>query len=257
MSDRQFTIYEIHDHVARLTLNRPDKKNALHRTMRKEVQEAFRDIKNNQDVWLAIFTGLGDVFCAGKDLAEKIDPADDDGSVFSNDDLFLYQRKIFKPIIVALNGPALAQGAGFVLSSDIIIMSDRSSVGWPQVSRGIASGTGPSQGVHAMPWAQAMGYMLRAKTVPPEDALRLGIANEVVAHDDLMDCAERWAGEIMANAPLAVRGIKEAARRGQDLELEARMRLARDIADRVVGSDDATEGIQAFKEKRKPQWSGR
>ena len=257
MSEREFTIYEVRDHVARLTLNRPNKKNALHRTMRREVQEAFRDIKNNPDVWLTIFSGNGNVFCAGKDLTEKIDPADDDGSVFSNDDLFLYQRKIFKPIVVALNGPALAQGAGFVLSSDIIIMSEQSSVGWPQVSRGIASGTGPSQGVHAMPWAQAMGYMLRAKPVPPEDALRLGIANEVVPHDDLLPCAERWAAEIMANAPLAIRGIKEAARRGQDLELEARMRLARDIADRVVQSEDATEGIQAFKEKRKPNWKGK
>ncbi len=257
MMEREFTLYQVKDHIARLTLNRPDKKNALHRAMRREVQDAFRDIKTNPEARVVIFTGLGDVFCSGKDLTERIDPAEDDGSVFSNDDLFLYQRKISKPIIVALNGPALAQGAGFVFSSDIVIMSERASVGWPQVARGIASGTGPSQGVHALPWTQAMGYILRAKPIPAVDALRLGIANEVVPHQELIPCAERWAAEILVNAPLAIEGIKEAARRGQDMELEARMRLARDIAERVAQSEDAKEGILAFREKRQPDWKGR
>lgn len=257
MAEREFTLYQVENHVARLTLNRPDKKNALHQAMRREVQAAFLDIKTNPDVRVVIFSGRGDVFCSGKDLTERLKPGEEDASVFSNDDLFLYQRKIYKPIIVALNGPALAQGAGFVLSSDIVIMAERASIGWPQVSRGIASGTGPSQGVHALPWAQAMGYIFRAKPIPAAEALQLGIANEVVAHDDIIPCAERWAGEILENAPLAMQGIKEAARRGQDLELEARMRLARDIADRVVRSEDAKEGILAFKEKRKPQWKGR
>lgn len=257
MTTRTYTRYEVRDHVARLTLNRPDKKNALNRGMRKEIQDSFLDMKNNAQIWVAIIMAEGDTFCSGKDLMEQIDPATDDGTVLSNDELFLYQRSIYKPVIVALNGACLAQGAGFALSSDIIVMSERASIGWPQVKRGISSVSGPSQGAHALPWTQAMGHLLRGKTISAQDALRLGLANEVVPHDELAACAERWAAEILENAPLAVQGIKEAARRGQDLPLESRMRLARDVADRVLLSEDAKEGILAFKEKRKPVWKGR
>ena len=257
MTTREFSRYQVRDHIARLTLARPEKKNALHRPMRREIQQAFFDMKTNPDVWLAIIAAEGNVFCAGKDLTEQVDPADEDGTVLSNDELFLYQRTVYKPIIAALDGPCLAQGAGFALSSDIVIMSERAGIGWPQVKRGISSVSGPTQGAHAMPWAVAMGYLFRAKTIPAAEALRLGLANEVVPSEDLLPCAERWAAEILENAPLALQGIKEAARRTQDLALEPRMRLARDIADRVLGSEDAREGILAFKEKRPPRWQGR
>lgn len=257
MLTREYTRYEAKDHVARLVLNRPDKKNSLNRQMRKEVQAAFYDIKKDPDIWLAIISAEGDVFCSGKDLMEQVDPVGDDGTVLSNDELFLFQRTVYKPFIAALNGPCLAQGAGFALSSDIVIMAERATIGWPQVKRGISTVSGPSQGVHALPWAVAMGYLLRGRTISAQDALRLGLANEVVPLDDLIPCAERWAAEILENAPLAVQAIKEAGRRGQDLPLDSRMRLARDIADRVLQSQDAKEGILAFKEKRKPRWSGR
>lgn len=254
---REHTRYEVKDHVARLALNRPEKKNALNRQMRKEVQAAFLDIKQDMDIWVAIISAEGEVFCSGKDLMEKVDPATDDGTVLSNDDLFLYQRTIYKPIIAALQGPSLAQGAGFALSSDIVIMTERATIGWPQVRRGISSVSGPSQGVHAMPWAVAMSYLLRGKEILARDALRFGLANEVVPQNDLIPTAERWAAEILANAPLAVQGIKEAARRGHDLPLADRMRLARDVADRVLLSQDSKEGVLAFKEKRQPRWTGR
>jgi E-phenylitaconyl-CoA hydratase len=257
--ERSFTRYDVTDHIARLTLNRPDKKNALNRQMRWEVQQSFLDMKTNPDVWLAIIDAEGDVFCSGKDLTETIDPMTDDGTVLSNDDLFSYQRTIYKPIIVAVQGPCFAQGAGFSLSSDIVIMTENASIGWPQVSRGISSVSGPTQGAHAMPWAIAMGYLLRAKPIPASEAFRFGLCNEVVPQDKkaLLDAADRWAGEILQNAPLALQGVKEAGRRCEDLSLEQRFRLARDIADRVLKSEDSKEGILAFREKRKPAWKGR
>lgn len=248
-------LFEVEGHVATVTLNRPEKKNAINRAMRKEVQDAFSRIKHDPDIWAAVITGNGEVFCSGKDLLEKL--PDQDSEVMSNDELYLYLRFIYKPIVVALNGPALAQGAGFALNSDIVIMSERASIGWPQVKRGISSVSGPSYIPHAIPWNQAMGYLMRGRFISAADAFRFGIANEVVAHENLMEAARRWVAEIMENAPLAVQAIKEAARRGQELPVSDRMYLARDIANHVLLSEDAREGILAFKEKRKPVWKAK
>jgi crotonobetainyl-CoA hydratase len=248
-------LYEVREHVAYITLNRPAAKNALNRAMRKELQEAYTDVKYNSEVWVAILTGAGDVFCSGKDLFEQA--PEEDGSVMSNDELYIFQRNIYKPIILAINGPCLAQGGGFALNADILIMSERASLGWPQVRRGISSVSGPTLLPHAIPWNQAMGYLMRGKFIPAAECLRLGIANDVVQHEQLMATAERWAAEIMENAPLAVHAIKEAARRGQEIPFDKRAFLARDVADRVLLSEDSKEGVRAFKEKRKPVWKGR
>lgn len=254
---RRYTRYVVEEHVARLTLARPEKRNALNREMRREVQAAFHDVETNRDVWICIVDAEGDVFCSGKDLLETVDPAADDGLVLSNDDLFLYQRNVYKPFILAADGPCLAQGAGFALSSDIVVMTERASIGWPQVRRGISSVSGPSQGLHALPWQAGMGFLLRGKFISAQDAFRFGICNEITSKEDLLPCAYRWAAEILESAPLAVQAIKEAGRRTQDLALEPRMRFARDIANRVLQTDDAREGIAAFREKRRPQWKGR
>ncbi len=255
MPRREAIIYEVKDRVAWLTLNRPEKRNAINRAMRREIQEAYQDIKYNPDVWAAVITGAGDVFCAGKDLLEKA--PEEDGTVMSNDDLYLFLRHIYKPIICAINGPCLAQGGGFALNADILIMSERASLGWPQVRRGISSMSGPALCAQAIPWSQAMGYLMRGAPIPARECHRLGLANEVVPHEDLLPAAARWAGEILECAPAAVRGIKEAARKGQDLAFDDRMHIAREIANRVLLTEDSKEGILAFKEKRKPVWRGR
>lgn len=249
--------YAVRDHVAYVTLNRPDKKNAINRAMRKEIQDAFTDVKCNPEIWLAILTANGDTFCSGKDLFEKIPPEMEKGDVMSNDELYLFQRNTFKPFIIALNGACLAQGGGFALNADIVVMSERASIGWPQVKRGISSVSGPSFLPHAVPWNIAMAYLMRGKFINAEEAYRLGLANEVVPHDQLMPAAERWARELMESAPLAVHAIKEAGRRGLEVPVETRVYMARDVANRVLLSDDAKEGVLAFREKRAPKWKGR
>ena len=255
MNEGEAVRYVVKDHIAKITLNRPEKKNAINRIMRKEVQDAFNDVKFNTDIWLAILTAEGDVFCSGKDLLETA--LDEDGSVMSNDELYLFQRSIYKPIICALNGPCLAQGGGFALMSDIIVMSERASIGWPQVRRGISSVSGPTLGAHAMPWQQAMAYLMRGIPIPPSECLQWGLANEIVSHKQLIPAAMRWANEIFEAAPLAVRAIKEASRRGYELSAEDRIYMARDVANGILNSADAKEGILAFKEKRNPVWQGR
>lgn len=247
-------IYEIKDHIATITLNRPEKRNAINRPMRREIEQAFKDVKYNDDVWVAIITGNGPVFCAGKDLLEP--RKEEDGIVMSNDQVYEFHRNIYKPFICALNGPCYAQGGGFALNSDVIIMAQNASLGWPQVMRGISSVSGPVMAAKNMPWQTAMAHMLRAKPIPADVCHQFGMCNEVVTIDELMPAALRWAEEINGCAPLAVRAIKEAARRGWDMNYREQVYLARDIADRVLHSADAKEGIDAFREKRQPVWKG-
>lgn len=252
---REAIRFEIKDHIATITLNRPDKMNALNRAMRKEVQDAFREVKYNPDIWVAIITGEGKAFCSGKDLLEKL--PDEDGLVMSNDELYMFERTIFKPIIAAINGACLAQGAGLALGSDIRIMADHAVFGWPQVKRGISSVSGPTMFATEVPLAVALKYLMRGIPMTAKEAHELHVVHETVPLANLMETAHRWAREIMEAAPVAVQGIKEASVRAQGLPLAERITMARQVANRVLLSDDSKEGILAFKEKRPPRWSGR
>lgn len=221
--------------------------------MRYELQRAQLDVKHNRDVWLCILTAEGDTLRAGKDLLEKVE---EDGSVMSNDELYYFLHNSYKPVILAINGPCSGQGGGFALNSAVVIMVEN-AFGWPQVRCGISSVSGPTLCAHSIPWQQVMGYLMRGVPIPAAECLRWGIANEVVPRAELMPTAHRWAREILANAPIAVWAIKEAARCGQDMPYESRMYMARDVANRVVQSDDSRDGIIAFKEKRSPVWRAR
>ncbi len=247
--------YEIKDRIACITLNRPEKRNAINLAMRKELQEAFEDVKHNPDVWVAILTGEGSVFCSGKDLAD--DSPWENRGILSNTALHHYQMNIFKPFICAINGGCYAQGVGFALNSDLIIMSEKSTFGWPQVKRGVASISGPTRGVHVLPWHVAMKHLMLGQQLTAEECLRWGIATEVVPHEALLPTARRYAEEILESAPLTVRAIKEVARVGFNMPLPDRMQLAEYVVERLNGTEDRQEGIRAFKEKRKPVWRAR
>jgi enoyl-CoA hydratase len=142
MANYEAITYSVENHIALITLNRPKTRNAINMQMRIELYEALKDVKENDDIWVAILTGADPTFCSGKDFFDKA--ASQDGDVISSRGLSIYIQQIYKPIICALNGPCLAQGAGFVLGTDIIIMSENASLGWPQVKRGISSTSGPS-----------------------------------------------------------------------------------------------------------------
>lgn len=260
---REAIRFELEEHTATITLNRPDKMNALNRPMRKELQDALREVKYNPDIWVLILTGEGKAFCSGKDLFEKTGsgfagsaPPEEDGVVMSNDELYMFQRHIYKPIIAAINGPCLAQGAGLALASDIRIMADHAVFGWPQVKRGISSVSGPTMFATEVPLAVALKYLLRGVPMTAKEALELHVVHELVPLDNLMMTAYRWAEEILACAPLAVQGIKESSVRSQGLPLHERIAMARNVSNRVLLSRDSKEGIVAFKEKRAPRWSG-
>jgi enoyl-CoA hydratase/carnithine racemase len=172
----------------------------------------------------------------------------------TNTELHHFQMSIYKPFICAMNGGAYAQGVGLALNSDLIVMSDSASFGWPHVKRGVSSISGPTRGVHALPWHVAMKHLLLGEQLSPAECLRWGIATEVVPAENLLTVARGYAERIVESAPLAVRAIKEVARRSFDLPLAERMQLAELIVERVDKSQDREEGIRAFREKRKPIW---
>lgn len=254
----EFVDYVVRDRIARITLNRPDKLNAINPQMRGELFEAFEDVEHNPDVWVAIVTGTGRAFSVGHDLvamAGRKVPGGGPGER-TTDDLYLFLSKLYKPIVAAVNGICLAQGGGLALLSDIRVASEAAQFGWPQVKRGISSMSAPLLLAQQIPLNVAMELMMTGEFLSARDALRLNLVNRVVPPEELMPTVEALAGQIRDNAPLAVRAVKEAALRGFGLDLQERLTMGRAISNRIEVSKDAKEGLLAFKEKRTPQWVG-
>ena len=247
-------LYEVRGHVAYLQLNRPEKLNAINAEMREALFEAFEDVERNPEVWVAIVKGNERSFSVGHDLVQMA--AGGVKHARTTDDLYEYQLTIYKPIIAAIDGYCMAQGAGIALCSDIRIASSRAQFGWPQVKRGISSMSGPCLLAHRVPLATALEVLMTGEVLSAERALQIGLVSRVVPPEELLPTAEALAAQINENAPLAVRAIKEASLRGLGLPLPERLKMARAVSNKVAASEDTKEGLAAFAEKRKPVWKG-
>ena len=248
-------IYEVKDGIAYITLNRPEKLNAINPEMRELLWDAFQDVKNNPEARCAIVTGRGRAFSTGHDLVAMANARANEGP--STGDLYVEQSKIWKPIISAINGVCLAQGCGIALGSDIRIASSEARFGWPQAKRGISSVSGPALLSQVVPRNIAFEFLFTGEFVDAEKALELMLVNYVVPPEDVMPRAEEMARKITANAPLSLAAIKEASIKGSEMSLEERVAFAQQKRDEVLQTEDAQEGVRAFAEKRAPVWRGR
>lgn len=248
-------IYEVKEGIAYITLNRPEKLNAINPEMRELLWDAFQDVRNNDEVRCAIVTGSGRAFSTGHDLVAMANARANEGP--STGDLYVEQSKIWKPIISAINGVCLAQGCGIALGSDIRIASSLAQFGWPQAKRGISSVSGPALLSQVVPRNIAFEFLFTGEFVDAQRALALMLVNYVVAPEEVMPRAEEMARKITANAPLSLAAIKEASIKGSEMGLEERVAFAQKKRDEVLASDDAQEGVRAFAEKRAPVWRGR
>ena len=248
-------LYEIKDGIAYITMNRPEKLNAIDPAMRQILWDSFQDVKNNPEVRCAIVTGAGRAFSTGHDLVAMASARANEGP--TTGDLYVVQSQIYKPIIAAINGICLAQGCGIALGSDIRIASSGAQFGWPQAKRGISSVSGPALLCQVVPKNIAFEFLFTGDFVDAHRALQLMLVNYVVEPEEVMPKAEEMARKIIANAPLSIAAIKEAAMKGAEMGLEERVAYAQAKRDEVLKTEDAKEGVRAFAEKRAPVWTGR
>lgn len=256
--------FEKKDHVARVTLNRPEVLNAMDLRMHEELAEIWDDIETDDRIRVAVLTGAGHrAFCVGQDLKERArrDRAGSPASTFGSRDQPGWPRlterfDLSKPVIARVDGYALGGGFELVLACDLVVASDRSVFGLPEARLGLVPGAGGAfRLIRQLPQKVAMGYLLTGRRFDAATAHAYGLVNEVVPADRLDDCVAEWVGDLVAAAPLSVRAIKEAALRSVDLPLPEAFVTAYRWEQRRRGSADAVEGPRAFAEKRTPMWS--
>ncbi len=265
-------LFEKRDRIATVTLNRPDRLNAVSEEMTDELLAVFTEIEKDDEVWTIIVTGAGRALCSGADVAKVPEAGKEVGlfGVQTRGEPYLgtfWQweapqeatppyRQMAKPIICAVNGVCAGAGLDLVTTCDIAIASDKASFMDPHVSIGLVSGREAIRMARVIPMNIAMRMMLMGKheRMGAERAYQLGLVSEVVPHDDLMARAWEIAETVNKNAPLAVRGTRLAIRNSMSLPVAEAELLAESYRLRVAMSEDAREGPIAFGEKREPEW---
>jgi len=254
--------FKTQDHLAYITLNRPERRNAIDPLTSQELLAAFTAFKEDDALWVAIVTGSGDqAFSAGADLVAMAESfAGGGGGVPMNVPFAGITRafECWKPLIAAINGYCLAGGLELALSCDIRIASEHATFGLPEPKRAIIPAAGGTQRLpRAVPLAFAMELLLTGDRFDAQTALRFGLVSRVVPADQLMAAAEDLAARILECGPLAVRAIKQAALQGRQLPLEDGLKLESQLAGQVFRSEDAREGPTAFAQKRNPVYKGK
>lgn len=260
------------DHIVLITIDRPEAKNACDIYHFRDLAKAWRDFNEDSDAWVAIITGVGRNFMAGGDLKTYIpqitqlmkqikERAVDeiDGCKLTDAlEAVLRDVNIYKPIIAAVNGPCVAGGMEMLGGIDIRIATEHASFGVMEPKRGVFAGGGTTARLpRQLSFPAAMEFLLTAESFPAQRALELGLLNEIVSEDDLLDKAYAWARRITANAPLAVQATKESVIRGMGENLRDAYRIESELSARIFSTEDAKEGPRAFSEKRKPVWKAR
>lgn len=248
--------------IATIRLNRPEAMNAIDPETRAELHEAWRRLREDDSIRVAILTGTGErAFCAGADLKKTMPPKESfaAGSIGrGHADHMLAGMECDKPLIAAVNGFALGGGLELALACDIRIASSNARFGLSEVRVGSIPGAGGSARLPRMiGHSTAMLMLLTGDPIDAQEALRTGLVSAVVAPDELMGKALAIAERIAANAPLSVRAVKRLARTGQDMPLPAAIEMERMMWGALRDTEDRIEGRRAFQEKRKPVYHGR
>ena len=253
--------YEFADHVARVTIDRPETMNAVDAATEAELEAIWRRIEDDRSVRAVVLTGAGDrAFSAGADMK---------GSTKTGLEYWASPRPngfgglalrttLDVPVIARVNGFALGGGFEMVLGADIVVAAEEASFGLPEPRVGrLPLDGGMVLLQRQIPFKLAMGVLLTGRRLSASEARTLGIVNEVVPRADLDLAVERWLKEILLCAPLSLRAIKQTVRRTAHLGAQEAQAQRLPAVMECVQSADASEGVKAFREKRAPVWSGR
>ena len=248
-----FVDYEKRDHVAIITLNRPDRLNALGRDLNRERREAENDFAQDDNSWVLIYTGAGRAFSAGMDLKDRVAR---ENTPSAKDRPMPPAIEITKPTIAAVNG--LCYGAGFemVQRMDIRICSETATFAMPEVKIGVVPPTGIFYLPRLVGRGDALWMMLSGAPIDAQAAGRMGLVTRVVPGDELLSSAIEMAEMICANGPAAVRMIKSLVHMTSEVPLEYGQKIAAQQISAIWAADDAREGMRSFVEKRPPVWTG-
>ncbi|MCU1427718.1 MAG: Enoyl-CoA hydratase/carnithine racemase [Actinomycetia bacterium] len=252
-------IYERDDHVATITYNRPEALNAINAALREDLNAAWLRFRDDNDAWVAIVTGAGRAFCAGADTKDGAGSVGTwPGSFWEIPTVNSFESglEVWKPTIAAVNGYCLGYGLTLVTACDFVIASERAVFGFPEVRIGVPTIVGAIRLPKKIGMQHALELLLTGDRIDAARAKEIGLALDVVEHDDLLPAARRLAARLCQGAPLAVRAVKEMAYRGQQLPWTDAVRMGEAMRRVVHDTEDAREGGLAAREARPPTWKG-
>lgn len=250
--------FELHGHVAVLTIRRPEARNAVNGEVASAMEENLDRLEDDADIWVGVIAGEGTVFSAGADL--KAISSGQGGGLSTKRGGFagLVRRERSKPLIAAVDGPALAGGCEIALACDMIVASRAARFGLPEVKRSlVAAGGGLFRLPAVVPAKVAMELVLTGDPIDAERAYALGMVNALVEPGQAVAAALELAERVCANAPVAVRESRRVVLATTDPSEPELWRLSNDAFAVVSATEDYAEGPLAFIEKRAPQWKGR
>jgi enoyl-CoA hydratase/carnithine racemase len=252
--------YELRDHIATITLNRPESRNAINGALREDLNTAWNRFRDDEDAWVGVLTANGDVYCAGADLKDGAGSVGTFGGTFWEKptiNSFESGMELFKPTIAAVHGPCIGYGLTGVLFCDFVIASTEATFCFPEVSIGIPTIVGAIRLPQRIGWANAMELLLTGKPIDAQRATEIGLVWKLVEPDHLQEQAHAWARVLTDAAPLAQRATKEVAWRTADMGWIESVRFGEVMRKVASATDDVAEGMAAWRDRRKPDWRAR
>jgi enoyl-CoA hydratase len=257
----QTLLYEVKHHVATITLNRPKVLNALNAQVFNELEMIFSRMEDNGAVRVILITGAGDkAFAAGADINElaHTNAITGERMALRGQSVFSLIESCGKPVVALINGFALGGGCELALSCTLRLASSAAKLGQPEIKLGVIPGYGGTQRLPRLIGnSSALRLLLTGDIISADEALRIGLVDEVVPAEQLLERGQALASQIAASAPLAVTGCLEAVRRGSHIHLHEALRAEAEIFGQLCETEDKAEGTAAFLEKRTPRWHGR
>ncbi len=252
--------YEVKEGMGLVTISRPKAMNALNEDVLEELLQVFTAIEKDENVKAVILTGEGKAFVAGADIAQMsgLNALQGRNMMILGHKVMNLIESIEKPVIAAVNGFALGGGCELSMACDIRIASEKAKFGQPEVGLGIIPGFGGTQRLARLVGKGMAKYLIMtAEIIPASEAYRIGLVEKIVAPEELMETAETVARTIMSKAPIAIGIAKSAINNGYDMDMKSASKFEIETFTAAFGSDDKTEGMKAFLEKRTPEFKNK